>query len=248
MARVLANDLQLLISDLIGPEQMYPMTGRSIQENLHLICEVLEGIEDGTEATLISLDQFKTFNRVDHRFLVTVLETAGFQPEFRRWISMMYHNPPAVVQVNRRRSGAFAIKRSVRQGCSLSPLLYVLALEPLLRSLKDEGTNLALRGAPFAGPLTARVSAFADGITVFVSRRLNIEAVKKAVGEYERIAGAKVNFDKSEGLRLGGWRGRDNFPGPFRWNDGPVRIIGVWFGSDLQLDRNWSEVQAKVNA
>ncbi len=74
------------------------------------------------------------------------------------------------------------------------------------------------------------VSAFADDITVFVSRRLDIKAVKKAVSEYERIAGAKVNFDKSEGLRLGAWRGSDTLPGPFRWSDGPVRILGVWFG------------------
>ena len=51
--------------------------------------------------------------------------------------------------------------------------------------------------------LTARVSTFADDITVFVSRRLDIKAVKEAVVEYKRIAGAKVNFDKSEGLRLG---------------------------------------------
>ncbi len=61
------------------------------------------------------------------------------------------------------------------------------------------------------------------------------------MGEYERIA-------KSEGLRLGAWRGSDTLPGPFRWSDGPVRILGVWFGPDLQLERNWSEVQAKVNA
>ncbi len=121
---------------------------------------------------------------------------------------MMYHNLQEVVQVNRRRSRAFAIERSVRQGCPLSPLLYVLALEPLLRRLRDEGTNPALRGVPFAGPLTARVSAFADDITVFVSRRLDIKAVKKG-GEYERIAGAKVNFDKSKGLRLGAWKSSD---------------------------------------
>ena len=104
---MLANYLQLVISDLIGPEQTYAMKGRSIQDNLHLIREVLEGIEDGTEAELISLDQSKTFDRVDHRFLVTLLKTAGFQPEFRRWISMMYHNPQAVVLVNRRCSTAF---------------------------------------------------------------------------------------------------------------------------------------------
>ena len=159
----------------------------------------------------------------------------------------MYHNPQAVVQVNGRRSRVFAIERSVRQGCPLSPLLYVLALELLLRRRRDEKTNPALRGVPFADPITARVSAFADDITVFVSRRLDIKSVKKAVGEYERIAGAKVNFDKSEGLWLGAWRGSNTLPGPFRWSDGSVRILGVWFGPDLQPERNWSEVQAKVN-
>ena len=208
LARVLANRLQLVISDLIGSEQTFAVKGRSIQDNLHLIREVLEGIEDGTEAALISLDQSKAFDRVDHRFLATVLETAGFKPEFRKWISMMYHNPQAVVQVNRRRSRVFAIERSVRRGCPLSPLLYVLALEPLLRRLRDRTTNPALRGVPFAGPLMTRVSAFTDDITVFVSCRLDIKAVKKAVSDYERIAGAKVNFDKSEGLRLGAWRGK----------------------------------------
>ena len=122
---------------------------------------------------------------------------------------------------------ALTTKRSVRQGCSLSPLLYILTLEPLLHRLRDEGTSPVLRGVPFAAPLTAKVSAFADDITFFVSRRLDIKAVKKAVGEYERITGAKVNFDKSEGLRLGAWRGSNTLPGPFRWSDGPVRILGV---------------------
>ena len=79
-----------------------------------MIREVLEGIEDDAEAAMISLDQSKAFDRVDHRFLATVLETAGFQLEFRRWISMMYHNPQAVVQVNGRRPKAFAIERLVR--------------------------------------------------------------------------------------------------------------------------------------
>ena len=72
--------------------------------------------------------------------------------------------------------------------------------------------------------------------------------MKKAVGEYEWIAGAKVNIDKSEGLRLGAWRCSDTLPGPFRWSDGPIPILGVCFGPDLKLERIWSEVQAKVNA
>ena len=184
---------------------------------------------------------------MDHRFLAAVLETAGFKPEFHKWISILYHNPQAVVQVNGRRSGAFAIERSVRQDFS-SPLLYVLALEPLLRRLRDRGARPALRRILLSGSVRAKISAFADDITVFVSRRRDILAVKEAVARYEKVAGAKVNFDKSKGFRLGAWRGSVPLPGPFRWSDSPVRILGVWFGPGLQLERNWLEVRAKVEA
>ena len=200
------------------------------------------------KAVLISLDQSKAFDRFDDRFLASVLETASFQPEFHKWISMMYHNPQAVVQVSGTHLGAFTMECSVRQSCPLSLLLYVLTLEPFLCRLRDEGANPALRGVPFTGSLTARVSTFADDITVLVSCCLDIRAVKKAVGEYKQIAGAKVNFDKSESLQLSAWRGSNTLPGPFHWSDGPIRILGVWFGLDLQLERNWSEVQAKVDA
>ena len=207
--------------------------------------QILEGIKNDTKAALINLHQSKAFDRVDHRFLAAVLETAGFQPEFRKWISILYHNPQAVMQVNGRCSGAFAIERSVQQGCPLSPLLYVLALEPLLRRLRDGGARPALRGILLSGSVRAKISAFADDITVFVSRRRDIVAVKEAVARYEKVAGAKVNFDKSEGLRLGAWRGSVPLPGPFRWSEGPVRILGEWFGPGLQLERNRREGERK---
>ena len=160
---------------------------------------------------------------------------------------MLYHNPQAVVQVNGKRSEAFAIEQSVRQGCPLSPLFYVLALEPLLRRLRDEKANPTLRGVPLAGQVRAKVSAYADDFTVFVSHQLNILVVKKAVERYE-VAGAKINFDESEGLQLGAWRGGIPLPEPLHWSDGPIRILGVRFGPGLQLEENWSEVRAKVEA
>ena len=68
----------------------------------------------------------------------------------------------------------------------------------------------------FAGRCRARVSAFADDITVFAPHRSDREAVKKSVARYERMAGAMVNFDKSEGLRLSAWRSGVSLSGPFR--------------------------------
>ena len=61
----------------------------------------------------------------------------------------------------------------------------------MLRRIKDENASPALRRILFAGPLSAKVSVYADDITVFVSRRLN-----------EQVAGAKINFDKSESLQV----------------------------------------------
>ena len=62
--------------------------------------------------------------------------------------------------------------------------------------------------------------------------------------EIRKLAGAKDNFDK----RLGGWRGSVPLQEPFLWSDGPVRILGVWFGPGLQLEKKWLEVRAKVEA
>ena len=80
LAQVMVNRLQLVISDLIGPEQNYAMKGRLIQDNLHLVRQILKGIEEDTEAALINLHQSKAFERVDHRFFAN-----GFEPEFRKW-------------------------------------------------------------------------------------------------------------------------------------------------------------------
>ncbi len=66
----------------------------------------------------------------------------------------------------------------------MSPLFYVLALETLLHRLRDGTANPALRGVLFAGCVRTKVSTYADDITVFVSNRLGIKAVKKAVARY----------------------------------------------------------------
>ena len=91
----------------------------------------------------------------------------------------------------------------------------VLALKPLLRRLRDGKTRLSLCSISLAGPLSAKLSAYANDITVFVSHRLDIIAPKKVVARYEQTVKAKINFDKSEGLQLGTWKGGVSLPGPF---------------------------------
>ena len=83
-----------------------------------------------------------------------------------------------------------------------------------------------------------KISAFADDITVFVSCRLAIVAVKMAVERYEKVAGAKINFDKSEGLRLGAWRGAFSCQGPSAEVTDPSTSSGCGLGPAS----SWSEI------
>ena len=122
-------------------------------------------------------------------------------------------------------------------------LFFVLILEPLFCRLRDRTANLSLHGVLFVG--CARIKV-ADATIVFVSFQLNIKVGQKPVKRYKEVAGAKINFDKREGLRLRAWTGDIPLPGPFRWSDGSIRILGVWFRPGLQLEQNWLEVQAKV--
>ena len=42
LARILAKRLRIVVEDLIGPEQNYAVKRRSIQNNLHLVREIIE--------------------------------------------------------------------------------------------------------------------------------------------------------------------------------------------------------------
>ena len=93
LARVLANHLQIVVSDLIGTEENYAVKRKLIQNNLHLVHKSIEGIEDDNEAALINLDQSKAFDRRNLRFLAVVLKTARFEPEFRKWMHLIAPPP-----------------------------------------------------------------------------------------------------------------------------------------------------------
>lgn len=57
LARVLTSRLQIVADKLIGPEQTCAVKGRTIQDNLHLLCTILNEVDDGTGTPLVNLDQ-----------------------------------------------------------------------------------------------------------------------------------------------------------------------------------------------
>ena len=93
---------------------------------------------------LVTLDQEKAFDRVDHDFLMRVLVKIGFGPSFSQWVGLFYSMFFRVICNGSLLAPVF-LERGVRQGCPLSPLLYVLVSEVLVTQVRKCGDIVGFR-------------------------------------------------------------------------------------------------------
>ena len=136
-ARVIAGRLLRVIYLVVDKDQTCGVPGRFIGENVALLCDVVEyASSSGTPVAILSLDQEKAFDRVDWGFMRATLATMGFGPSFISWVDLFYFRVQSAVNVNGYLSSFFDLSRGVRQGCPLSPLLYVLVSEVLAANIR----------------------------------------------------------------------------------------------------------------
>ena len=124
----------------MGPDQTCSVPGRSIFSNLSLLRDTLAFIERTKESCiLLSLDQEKAFDRVDHSFLLNLIDHFGFGPWFQTCIATLYKGGYMQILVNDFLSNPVPLMRGVRQGDALSPMLYILCVEVL--PCKNQATS-----------------------------------------------------------------------------------------------------------
>ncbi|PIK52197.1 hypothetical protein BSL78_10899 [Apostichopus japonicus] len=99
-------------------------------------------------------------------------------------VSLLYKDVTSMVTVNGFTSGPFPVRRGVRQGCPLSPLLYVLFSETLSTSL-----DRCLGFRPFNVPGGARVKCvqYADDVTCIVSDLVSFKPLSKVLATFKRL-------------------------------------------------------------
>ena len=82
----------------------------------------------------------------------------------------MYCDVASILKINGVLAAPFAVQRGVRQGCSLSGMLYSLAIEHLLHKLRKELSGVCFPGCPAA----VKLSAYADDIMVVLNTQADI--------------------------------------------------------------------------
>ena len=119
-------------------------------------------------ALFIKLDIQKAFDTVNWSYMLEVMQALGFGPKWREWIFILFGTATSRALINGRQGSSFTHMRGVRQGDPLSPMLFILAIDPLQKILDLAMQHGILK--PLA--LTTaklRTSLYADDAAIFLN-------------------------------------------------------------------------------
>ena len=138
------------------------------------------------------------FDKVDHGFLFRVLRRMGVDESIVRTIETIYDKISTKLLINGHLTENISVTRGVRQGCPLSPLLYAIYLEPVLRYIDNEQTIEGI-SCP-AIPRPVKYLAYADDVLILSRHLSSVQTVFKLFEKFELFSGSSLNVNKTKVL------------------------------------------------
>ena len=136
-AKSIANRIKLVLPNLINHDQTGFLKGRFIGENIRLIDSIIQyATERNIPGLLLFIDFEKAFDSLEWPFIHDTLRSSGFGASLINWVKTLYSHSESCILNNGWASNFFEIQRGVRQGCPLSPYLFMLSAEVLATAIR----------------------------------------------------------------------------------------------------------------
>ena len=137
------------------------MQGRfNIQKSINII-HYINKLKDKNHM-IILLDAEKTFDKIQHAFMIKVLERSGIQG--LNMIKAIYSKLVANIKLTGEKLEAIPLKSGTRQGCPLSSYLFNIVLEVLARAIQQQKEIKGIQ----VGKEEVKISLFADDMIVYM--------------------------------------------------------------------------------
>ena len=186
-----AGRLEKVLPRIISTDQTGLILNRHSSSNLRRLLNIAYSPSASVPEMVISLDAEKAFDRVEWRYLFSVLKQFGFDNAFISWVQLLYAQPLAAVVTNGQQSEYFSLGRGTHQGCPLSPLLFAIAIEPLAIALRQSATSETTEefSGIVRGGLTHKLSLYADDLLLYTSNPMtSVPYIVNILNQFGKLA------------------------------------------------------------
>ncbi|CAA7061787.1 unnamed protein product [Microthlaspi erraticum] len=200
ISRILSSRLKRLTPKVMQRNQVGFVVGRLLYENVLLASELVSDFnkEGNTTRRCLQIDISKTYDNVDWRFVLAILEALELPPIFINWIKLCISSPYYSVSVNGELAGFFKGMKGLRQGDPISSSLFVLSMDILSKLMDKAFLSGLINPHPFCkDPLVTHLS-FADDVLIFFDGSENsLRGILQVLKEFEGTSGLALSLQKS---------------------------------------------------
>lgn len=199
ISKIIANRIKPILSHFLSSEQLGSLKGRQILDAIGTAQECLHSIKSkNSKALILKLDLKKAFDCIDWDFLRLILIQTGFSHSLIKWIMSCMDSPNFAILTNGESTSFFRSGRGLRQGCPLSPRLFILATEApslLLKLGQAEGKITSIK---VSRTIKILHLLFVDDVLIMTKDTLQewIE-IKQILSTFCCTSGFSINWYKS---------------------------------------------------
>lgn len=236
-------------------EQFSFLDGRQIHEAIGVAQEVIHSVrQKKMKGAVLKIDLSKAYDRISWLYLRMLLTHLGFNYSFTSWIMGCITNVSFAVLINGSTSSFFSSQRGLRQGCPLSPLLFLLVAEGLSQLIHKARRDGKVKGIEVAINLFITHLLFVDDILIFTNGSPNeIKEYKSIFDLFLKASGMQINSRKSQIcaadlVRRERDRLTNLFTFPLQPLDTPFKYLGFWLKPVAYKKEDWNWLIAKIES